>query len=49
MSIRVRAKYENRTLRLFEDIGLREGEEVEIEIRKSAADEFHGMMKSPLW
>ncbi len=47
MSIKVRAKYEGRALRPFRDIGLREGEEVEIEIRKSPVDAFHGKMKIP--
>jgi len=34
-------------LKPFKEIGLKEGDEVEIVVKKSAVDEFHGMMKIP--
>jgi predicted DNA-binding antitoxin AbrB/MazE fold protein len=45
MGIRVRAMYEGKALRPLREIELGEGEEVEIEIKKSPVDEFHGKMK----
>jgi predicted DNA-binding antitoxin AbrB/MazE fold protein len=45
MVIRVRAKYEDKMLKPLKDIKLREGEEVEIEVRRPPVDEFHGRLK----
>lgn len=47
MSIKVRARYEGNKLKPIKKIGLKEGEEVDIVVEKSAADRFHGMMKIP--
>lgn len=47
MGIKVKARYEGNALKPIKEIGLAEGEEVEIIIEKSAIDEFHGMMKIP--
>ncbi|NPV62354.1 MAG: DUF104 domain-containing protein [Methanotrichaceae archaeon] len=47
MGIKVKARYEGSTLKPIKEIGLKEGEEVEIVVEKSAADKFHGMMKIP--
>ena len=47
MGIKVKARYEGSTLKPVKEIGLKEGEEVEIVVEKSAVDEFHGMMKIP--
>jgi predicted DNA-binding antitoxin AbrB/MazE fold protein len=47
MSIKVRARYEDSTLKPIKDIGLLEGEEVDLVIEKSAVDKFYGMMKIP--
>ncbi len=47
MGIKVRARYEDSALKPIKEIGLLEGEEVDIVIEKSAVDKFHGMMKIP--
>jgi predicted DNA-binding antitoxin AbrB/MazE fold protein len=47
MSIKVRARYEDSTLKPIKEIGLLEGEEVDLAIEKSAVDKFYGMMKIP--
>ena len=47
MGIKIRARYEGNALKPFKEIGLKEGDEVEIVVKKSAVDEFHGMMKIP--
>jgi predicted DNA-binding antitoxin AbrB/MazE fold protein len=47
MGIKVRARYEGSALKPIKEIGLKEGEEVEIVVKKSAVDEFYGMMKIP--
>jgi predicted DNA-binding antitoxin AbrB/MazE fold protein len=47
MAIKVRAKYEDNALKPITEIGLMEGEEVDIVVEKSAVDKFHGMMKIP--
>lgn len=45
MGIKVKAKYEGSALKPLREIGLKEGEEAEIEVEKSAVDEFHGRMR----
>ena len=45
MGIRIRARHESNALKPLGDIGLREDEEIETEIKKSPVDEFHGKMK----
>ena len=45
MVIRVKARYEDKVLKPLRDINLREGEEVEIEVRRPPVDEFHGRLK----
>jgi predicted DNA-binding antitoxin AbrB/MazE fold protein len=45
MVIRVKARYEEKVLKPLREIKLREGEEVEIEVRRPPVDEFHGRMK----
>ena len=47
MGIKIRARYEGNAFKPFKEIGLKEGDEVEIVVKKSAVDEFHGMMKIP--
>ena len=47
MGIKIMARYEGNALKHFKEIGLKEGDEVEIVVKKSAVDEFHGMMKIP--
>ena len=45
MVIRVKARYEDQVLKPLREIKLREGEEVEIEVRRPPVDEFHGRLK----
>ena len=45
--MRVKAVYECNMLRPLRDLNLREGEEVEIEVKKNPVEEFHGRMKIP--
>ena len=45
MVIRVKARYEDKMLKPLGEIKLREGEEVEIEVRRPPVDEFHGRLK----
>ena len=45
MVIRVKARYEDKVLKPLREIKLREGEEVEIEVRRPPVDEFHGRLK----
>ena len=47
MSLKVRARYEDSSLKPIKEIGLLEGEELDIVIEKSAVDKSHGMMKIP--
>jgi len=47
MGIKVRARYEGSALKPIKEIGLKEGEEVQIVVEKSAVDKFHGMIKIP--
>jgi predicted DNA-binding antitoxin AbrB/MazE fold protein len=44
MSVKVRARYEGKVLRPFQDLNLIEGEEVEIEVQRNLVDKFHGKM-----
>ncbi len=45
MGIRVKARYEDKVLRPLEELGLKEGEEVEIVIAGSLAKDFRGALK----
>jgi len=45
MGIRVKARYEDKVLRPLEDLGLKEGEEVEIEVKKNPVEMLVGMIK----
>jgi len=42
--MKVKARYEGRVLKPLEELDLREGEEVEIEIRKRVADRTFGVV-----
>ena len=44
MRMKVRARYEGRVLKPLEELDLREGEEVEIEIKKRVADRTFGVV-----
>jgi len=41
----VKARYENNVLRPLEKLGLGEGEEVEIEVKKASVEDFHGSLE----
>ena len=43
--IRVKARYENKVLKPLEKLDLKEGEDVEIEVKKALVEEFHGKMR----
>ena len=45
MEIRVKARYENKVLKPLEELDLKEGEDVEIEVKKASVEEFHGKMR----
>jgi len=45
MGIRVKARYEDKVLRPLVELGLKEGEEVEIVIAGSLAKDFRGALK----
>ena len=45
MGIRVKARYENKVLKPLEGLDLKEGEDVEIEVKKASVEEFHGKMR----
>jgi len=45
MGIRIKARYENEMLKPLEKLELEEGEEVEIEVKKTSVEEFHGKMR----
>jgi predicted DNA-binding antitoxin AbrB/MazE fold protein len=47
MGIKVKAKFQGSALKPNKEIGLKEGEEVQIVVEKSAVDKFHGMTKIP--
>ena len=42
MAIRIKARYENEMLKPLEKLELEEGEEVEIEVKKTFIEEFYG-------
>jgi len=42
MGIRIKARYENEMLKPLEKLELEEGEEVEIEVKKTFIEEFNG-------
>jgi predicted DNA-binding antitoxin AbrB/MazE fold protein len=45
MGIRIKARYENEMLKPLEKLKLEEGEEVEIEVKKSVAERTFGLIK----
>jgi len=45
MAIRVKARYENKMLKPLEKLELEEGEEVEIEVKKSVTERTFGLIK----
>jgi len=45
MAIRVKARYENEMLKPLEKLELEEGEEVEIEVKKSVTEKTFGLIK----
>ncbi len=45
MGIKVKARYENEMLKPFGKLDLKEGEDVEIEVKKATVEEFHGKMR----
>ncbi len=45
MGIRIKARYEDKVLRPLVELGLKEGEEVEIVIAGSLAKDFRGALK----
>jgi len=44
MSLIIRARYEDKVLKPYQDLHLNEGEEVQIKIERNLVDEFHGKM-----
>jgi predicted DNA-binding antitoxin AbrB/MazE fold protein len=45
MATRTKAIYEEGILKPLEKLNLKEGEEVEIEVKKASVEEFHGKMR----
>ena len=45
MAIRIKARYENELLKPLEKLELEEGEEVEIEVKKSPVEMLEGVIK----
>ncbi len=45
MGIRAKARYEDKVLKPLEELGLEEGEEVEIEVKKNPVEMLEGMIK----
>ena len=45
MGIRVKARYGDKVLKPLEELGLEEGEEVEIEVKKNPVEMLEGMIK----
>ena len=43
--MRIKAIYENNVLKPLEKLDLKEGEEVEIEVKKSSMKDFHGKIE----
>ncbi len=44
MRVKIRARYEDKVLKPLNELGLREGEEVEIEIKKRVSDKTFGLI-----
>ena len=44
MSLTIRAKYEDKVLKSYQDLHLNEGEEVQIKIERNLVERFHGKM-----
>ena len=45
MGIKVKARYEDKVLRPLEELGLKEGEEVEIELKKGITERTFGIIQ----
>ena len=45
MGIRIKARYEDKVLKPLEELDLKEGEEVEIEVKKSPIERLKNMIK----
>ena len=45
MGIRVKARYKDKVLKPLDEVGLKEGEEVEIEVKKALIEDFHGRLR----
>jgi predicted DNA-binding antitoxin AbrB/MazE fold protein len=45
MAIRIKARYEDKVLKPLEGLDLKEGEEVEIEVKKNPVEMLVGMIK----
>jgi predicted DNA-binding antitoxin AbrB/MazE fold protein len=45
MGIRVKARYENKVLKPLEGLDLKEGEDVEIEVKKSITERTFGIIQ----
>ena len=45
MTIRTKAVYEEGLLKPLGELNFKEGEEVEIEVKKASVEEFHGKMR----
>ena len=41
----MKARYENNVLRPLEELGLWDGEEVEIEVKRDSVEDFHGSLE----
>jgi len=44
MSATIRAKYEDKVLKPYQDLHLNEGEDVQIKIERNLVDKFHSKM-----
>jgi predicted DNA-binding antitoxin AbrB/MazE fold protein len=44
MGLKVKARYEDKVLKPLEEVDLKEGDEVELEVRKSAVERLEGVI-----
>ena len=44
MSLTIRARYEDKVLKPYQDLHLNEGEEVQIRLERNLVDKFHSKM-----
>jgi predicted DNA-binding antitoxin AbrB/MazE fold protein len=45
MAIKVKARYEDKVLKPLEKLDLKEGEEVELELKRGSLQDFHGKLE----